>query len=179
MKYSIKQQFIDFIEAAVISSLVILLVYAFAGQPLRVQGSSMVPNFTDGEQLIAEKITIKTEELKRGDIVIVKHPARLDRLVIKRVVGLPNEVFLIKEGLVYINGASLNENYLPTDVKTLGGEAIKESVEYQIPKGDYILMGDNRENSTDSRNWGALKKDLIVGKAFVIYYPLSKARLIS
>jgi len=178
MKSNFAKTIAEIVEVGIIGLVVIFFVYLFAGQPLRVTGDSMVPNFYDGEQIIAEKISIKTGEIERGDIVIFKHPTYLDRLVIKRVVGLPNEKISLNGGRIYVDGRELIESYIPQNTSTKEGTVIMENSEYEVPQDGYILLGDNRENSTDSRNWGAIKRDLIVGKGFVIYYPLNKVRVI-
>ncbi|KKS21975.1 MAG: Signal peptidase I [candidate division WWE3 bacterium GW2011_GWA1_41_8] len=178
MKSNFAKTIAEIVEVGIIGLVVIFFVYLFAGQPLRVTGDSMVPNFYDGEQIIAEKISIKTGEIERGDIVIFKHPTYLDRLVIKRVVGLPNEKISLNGGRIYVDGRELIESYIPQNTSTKEGTVIMENSEYEVPQDGYILLGDNRENSTDSRNWGAIKRDLIVGKGFVIYYPLDKVRVI-
>jgi len=176
MKSNFAKTIAEIVEVGIIGLVVIFFVYLFAGQPLRVTGDSMVPNFYDGEQIIAEKISIKTGEIERGDIVIFKHPTYLDRLVIKRVVGLPNEKISLNGGRIYVDGRELIESYIPQNTSTKEGTVIMENSEYEVPQDGYILLGDNRENSTDSRNWGAIKRDLIVGKGF--YYPLNKVRVI-
>jgi signal peptidase I len=169
---------IDITEVLIIGLSIFLLTYVFAGQLLRVTGDSMTPNFLDGEQLIAEKISIKFEKLQRGEIVIFKHPTNSSRLVIKRVVALPNETINLREGKVYINGELLTENYLPESITTSPGKTLAEGIDFKVPYDSYILMGDNRISSTDSREWGPIKSNFIVGKAMLIYYPLNKIRLI-
>lgn len=170
---------LDLVEYAIIGGAVFLLSYIFVGQLLRVTGDSMIPNFHDGEQIIAEKVSIKFEDLKRGDIVIFKHPSDDEKLIIKRVIGLPNESAKIIEGKVYINDNLLDEPYLANDTNTLPGKVFKDNAEVLIPENSYMLLGDNRSNSTDSREWGFVKKDGIVAKGFVVYYPLSKVRIIN
>lgn len=137
----------------------------------------MYPNFHDGEQLIAEKLSTKLGSLGRGDIVIFKSPVE-DRLLIKRVIGLPDEEFLIQNGSVYINNELLDEKYLSDGVLTEGLKAGESKSEYNISPDSYFVMGDNREKSTDSRDWGPIKRESIVGKAILIYYPLGNMRLI-
>jgi signal peptidase I len=116
----------------------------------------MLPTFQDGEQIIAEKVSVRFEPLKRSDIAIFKHPANPDKLVIKRVVGLPGDSFELISGKVFIDGQNLSETYLTVNMITQGGKFIKENTEYKIPSDSYIFLGDNRLNSR-SRDWG-LKK---------------------
>ena len=169
---------VDFIEFSVIGLAILFFVYVFAGQPLRVTGDSMLPNYFDGEQIIAEKISVKTGNLQRGEIVIFKHPEQPNKLLIKRVIALPGEVITISNDQVYINGEPLEENYLTKGVRTQGGKKIQEGADYEVLPNSYVFMGDNRESSTDSRDWGAVNKETVVGKAFLVYYPLNNIKLI-
>jgi signal peptidase I len=169
---------IDFIEFSVIGLAILFFVYIFAGQPLRVTGDSMLPNYFDGEQIIAEKISVKTGNLDRGEIIIFKHPEQQNKLLIKRVIALPGEVVTISNDKVYVNQEPLEENYLTRGIRTLGGKRIQEDVDYEVPPNSYVFMGDNRESSTDSREWGAINKEMVVGKAFLVYYPFNNVKLI-
>lgn len=169
---------VDFFEIVFIASGVFIFVYFFVAQLLKITGDSMLPTFKDGEQIIAEKISIKFSPLKRGDIVIFKHPQNENRLLIKRVIGLPNEEIRISQGAVYINGNLLSETYVQPNNKTTEERDIKENTNYKIPQDGYVVLGDNREFSSDSREFGAVKESLIVGRAFAVYYPLSNFRLI-
>ena len=177
-KYSVKEVLTDLLEVFIISTVVFIIVYLYVGQLLEVTGESMDPTFVDKEQIIAEKISIKFKELERGEIVIFKHPEYNNKLIIKRIVGLPGEEVTITRGDVYINGQLLDESYLGNSVKTKPSSEISEGEKYIIPENEYVLLGDNRENSNDSRDWGTLSKDLITGRAFLVYYPLSDLRLV-
>lgn len=152
-------------------------MYFFVGQLLEVTGDSMYPTFHDKEQIIAEKVSIKVKELERGEILIFEHPNEKGRLLIKRLIGLPGETIKIKNGKVYINGKELNEPYL-SDTTTEGQSFIKDGLEYKIRENTYVMMGDNRLKSTDSREWGFVDKELIVGRGVVVYYPFNRIRLI-
>lgn len=170
--------FVDLLEFIFIGAAVFVLTFIFIAQPLEITGDSMQPNFHDKEQIIAEKLSIKIEDIKRGEVVIVNHPENEGVLLIKRVVGLPGEQISIHEGAVYINNNKLDESYLTDGVITYGKKALEENVEYEIPMEEYIVMGDNRENSTDSRYWGPVHKNDIVGRGFLVYYPLENIRLV-
>lgn len=170
---------LDFFEILFICTTVFVVVYVFVGQLLEVTGESMLPNFEDKEQIIAEKISVKFKELERGEVIIFRHPQQVDKLLIKRVIGLPGESFKLEGGYVYINGEKLSEDYVKEPAVTESGQVIKGGVEYQVEDDSYIFLGDNREKSTDSRDWGAVTKDLVVGRAVLVYYPLEKIRLIN
>ncbi len=170
---------IDLIEYTVIGLAVFIFTYIFAGQLLRVTGDSMVPNFHNGEQIIAEKISLRFEEPKRGEVVIFKHPMSPEKLMIKRVIALPGETIKISsDNKVYINNQPLNEPYLETNTLTMPGKVLKEDEEFKVPQNSYILMGDNRSNSSDSREWGPITRNDMVGKGFLVYYPVQRMRFI-
>ncbi len=168
---------LDFFEVVFIGAAVFAVVYVFIGQILDVTGSSMYPTFVNGEKIIAEKVSIKLEPPVRGEVVILKYPSNPNNLLIKRVVGLPGEVLKIQSGFVLINGSKLSESYLTRGVLTLGNTAIPDDTDYQIPSNSYVVMGDNREESSDSRTFGAISTSLITGKAFLVVYPLNKIRV--
>lgn len=158
--------------------LVFFVVYFFLGQLYEVMGDSMEPNFHDQEQLIAEKLSTRFGNLKRGDIVIFKSPKDESRLLIKRIVGLPEEKVMLKDGSVYINGEYLPEPYVPEDMLTKEMRIMESDFEYTIPADSYMVLGDNREKSTDSREWGFVKSENMIGRAILVYYPLKNIRFV-
>lgn len=174
---NIGHMILDFIELLLISTTVFIVVYLFVGQLMEVTGDSMYPTFKDKEQLVAEKVSIKYREIERGEILIFRHPSE-SKYLIKRVIGLPGETITLKNGKVYINGEIVTEEYLGKDVVTQGGKIIEENIEYQISYNAYVLMGDNRSKSTDSRDWGPVTKELILGRGILVYYPLQNLRII-
>jgi signal peptidase I len=175
-KKSILSMLLDFLELAFISTAVILLVFIFVGQLLQINGDSMYPTFKNNEQLVLEKLSIKFSSPKRGEIVIFRNPKTPDVLVIKRVIGLPGETFELSNGAVYINGDALDEPYLAKDIKTTTGRTFEEGQVYTIPQDSYVVLGDNRTMSTDSREWGFLNSSFIVGRVLFVYYPLKNFR---
>ena len=175
---TISKLLLDFIEILFISASIVILTFFFLAQPLIVTGDSMLPTFKDKEQIIVEKLSIKYEDLQRGEIVVVKHPDNPKIFVIKRVVGLPGESFTISNGKVYINGNELDETYLTADATTSGNSYIGDADIFELAKDSYVLLGDNRSNSSDSRLWGPVAKDSIVGRTFMVYYPLKGIRLV-
>ncbi len=175
---NISKTFLDLLEIVFISVSIIVLTFLFLAQPLVVTGDSMQPIFADKEQLIIEKISIKYKELGRGEIIVIKHPDDPKLLVIKRVIGLPNETFMILNGSIYIDGKLLNELYLSEDTQTNERFYILEGEPLTIPENAYILLGDNRSNSSDSRTWGPIDMESIVGRGLLVYYPLGNIRLV-
>lgn len=169
---------LDFFELTLVGVAIFIMVYLFAGQLLEVTGNSMYPNFLDKEQIVLEKLSIKLKNPQRGEVIVFRHPDEPEKLLIKRVIGLPNETIKIFEGSVYINGSKLEETYLEDGVVTKGKTIIKEDVEYVVKPNAYVVMGDNREQSNDSRDWGEIYLDEIVGRGMLVYYPTKNFRII-
>ncbi len=170
--------FMDIIEVFVISMSIFIVVYLFLMQPHQVKGNSMFPTYHDGEYLMTDKVTYKFREPKRGDIVVFKAPVNEDFDFIKRVIAVPGDKILIKDGEVYVNGEMLNEVYLPDEYDTRGGRFLREGVEADVPEGTYICIGDNRGHSSDSREWGPVPMENIVGRVFFRYWPFNRFGLV-
>jgi signal peptidase I len=138
----------------------------------------MMPNFPDGEYLLTEKVTYYLRNPERGDVVVFTPPVSNTDEYIKRVIGLPGETIMVQNGQVYINDRLLSEPYLKDTVVTQGGTFLADGQEYQIPQGEYFVMGDNRPNSSDSRYWGPITKPVISGRAWIVYWPVSNAGVV-
>lgn len=169
-----KQLLLDLFD--ILKSVVIVLVAAFIirfflVQPFVVEGVSMKPNFVDKEYLIVNKLSYQLHEPKRGDVTIFVAPNQPQYDYIKRIIGLPGETVKINDGTVFINGQKIKEQYLADGEKTLVGQDSKFTLERQLGTSEYFVMGDNRDHSSDSREWGVLPKDNIIGKAWVSVYP--------
>jgi signal peptidase I len=172
---------LDFLEIFMISSFVFALVYIFIGQLMEVSGNSMYPTYLDKEKIIAEKVSLKFKEIYRGEVIIFQHPDIKEKhLLIKRVIALPGEIFKISGGSVYIDGKKLDEPYLESNILTneIVNGIIKEGVDYPLDDGSYILLGDNRSQSTDSRYFGSVSKEDIIGRALLVYFPINRIRLV-
>lgn len=174
---------LDFIQSIVLALAVFVLLYLFVAQPNEVKGSSMLPNFVDKEFLLTEKISYYLGEPQRGDVVIFKAPssepcAADECEYIKRIIGVPGDRVMVREGQVYLNGQLLDQTFLPNGVVTVEGEYSKEGEEEIVPSGEYLCFGDNRQHSRDGREFGPIKKELIVGKAFFKYWPISSVGLV-
>jgi signal peptidase I len=133
--------------------------------------------------LLTDKVSYRFRQPQRGDVVIFKalssEPcADIECEYIKRVVGLPNERVKIQEGLVYINGQKLKEDYLLPGIKTSPGSFLEEGVERKVPEGEYLTLGDNRSHSRDSREFGPVPKERIIGKAWLRYWPYKTVGII-
>lgn len=175
--------FLDIIETVVVALSIFLIVYLFVMQPHQVNGLSMYPNFDHGEYLLTDKVSYRVGDPKRGDVVVFKAPEASHCPegtgcdFIKRVIGLPGDTVEIREQKVYVNGQILDESYLPADFVTHPG-AYTMNGPVVIPPGQYMVFGDNRNNSSDSRAWGPVTKEKIVGRVFFAYWPVSKIGLL-
>ncbi|MEA2020726.1 MAG: signal peptidase I [Patescibacteria group bacterium] len=167
---------LDTIEVLVMALALFAVAYLFLFQPHQINGNSMFPNFRDKEMLITEKVSFYLRKPQRGEIIVFKYPKAHEYDYIKRVVGLPGETIQIKNRKVFIyndehpQGVALEEPYL-YNPETEGGTFLKEGEKFQIPEGEYFLMGDNRARSSDSRDWGTVQEGEIVGKAWFRYWP--------
>lgn len=168
----------EMIEAFVVSASVFVVIYLFLMQPHQVKGNSMFPTFKNGEYLLTDKVTFRRHEPKRGDVVVFKSPLDENFDFIKRVLALPGETMMVKDGFVYVNGERLDEFYLSADIRTSAGQFIKEGVGFVIPNNSFMAIGDNRNHSSDSRDWGPVPYENIVGRAFFRYWPSDSMGLI-
>lgn len=164
----------DIIEVFVVSMSIFIVVYLFLMQPHQVKGNSMFPTFHDGEYLMTDKITFRRRTPQRGDVVVFKAPVNEDFDFIKRVIGEPGDRVKVQGGKVYVNGELLKEEYLPPEYVTNSGRFMREGVEITAPEGGWIVMGDNRSHSSDSREWGPVPLENFVGKGFFRYWPVAK-----
>jgi signal peptidase I len=174
-------KFLDVIEFFVSSAAIAILLYLFVMQPHQVNGSSMDPNFHDGELLLTDKLTYRFQPPERGDVVIFSAPpqaycpAGLNCDFIKRVIALPGERVMGENGEVFINGRVLKEPYERSIPKTTAGltgsSFLPEGIERVVPEGSFVVFGDNRGASSDSREWGPVEMRRIIGKVRVRYWP--------
>lgn len=163
------------------ASVVFVLAFAlryFVVRPFIVDGESMMPNYVNNEYILAEKISYLVGEPGRGDVVVFQYPGNPSVNYIKRIIGLPGETVVIKDDQVFVknsthpNGIVLPENYLPSDFKTY---AANNSVfEKTLSGTEYFVMGDNRQHSSDSREWGALPQTNIIGRAWLTIVPFNR-----
>ncbi len=182
--FSLGNFLLEFIQSIVLALSLFVVLYLFVAQPNEVKGSSMFPNFKDGEYLLTEKLSYQFGSIKRGDVVIFKAPASepcsADECeYIKRVIGLPGDKVMVKDGGVYLNGEKLDQSaFLASTVVTEEEEYMQEGVELTVPDGQYLCFGDNRPNSRDGRAFGPIEKSSIIGKAFLVYWPVTQIGLV-
>lgn len=170
--------FFDIIETIVLALAIFVVIYLFLFQPHQVKGASMEPNFHDKEYLLTDKISYRLRSPKRGEVVIFKAPKNPELDYIKRIIGLPGERIKIENGSVFINGQLLKEEYLPKNEVISGGLFLPKGKEIKIPKDSYFVLGDNRSHSSDSREWGPIKRENIIGRAFFRYWPPNRSGIL-
>lgn len=175
-KDSLKDTIIDWIKTILTALLIALVLKLFIVDATRVSGKSMLNTLHHDDMLLVNKIGKHFTSYKRGQIVILDAPDYPNRLYVKRVVGIPGDTISLKDDKVYLNGEELQEPYTSVDY-TLPGF---DGVEWQLSENEYFVMGDNRLDgaSNDSRNFGPITKDEIVGHAFFRIYPFSDFGLI-
>ncbi len=170
---------IDIVETLLLAAAVFLVIYVFLFRPFQVNGESMYPNFTNNEYILTNIISLNFEKPKKGEVIVFKAPPDPEKDFIKRVIAAPNDKIYIKDGSVFLNGEKLDESkYLKSDVKTYGGSFLKEGQEVEVPLESYLVMGDNRAYSSDSREWGFVPKKSIIGKSFFVYWPPEKMGIV-
>jgi signal peptidase I len=171
-KQAIIEFFWEMIRVAVISLAIILPVRYFLIQPFYVKGASMEPNFYDHEYLIIDEISYRFNEPQRGDIIVFKYPKDNKQYFIKRIIGLPGEHVKIDNDGVYINDIKLKESYLDANVETL--LPLRGYGDVVLAEDEYFLLGDNRGQSLDSRVFGPIKSNLIVGRTWIRGWPFNR-----
>ncbi len=160
----------DLLKFAVIALAIVIPIRLWVAQPFVVSGESMYPTFDNGQYLIIDEISYIVGNIKRGDVVVFRYPGDHKRFFIKRIIGLPNEKISIKNNEVTITnkdnpeGFKLNEPYI--NEKTFDGG------DYTTKNDEYFTMGDNRNRSSDSRFWGILPSNLLIGRAYLRLLPI-------
>lgn len=161
---AIKAWLRDILGTLLPALVIVLVINVFVAQATRVEGQSMEPNLHNNQRLIIEKVTYRLRAPQRGDIVVLKLPERPGPPLIKRVVGLAGEVVEIHDGRVYINGEALEEPYL-------NQLTYSHHPREMVPEGSVFVLGDNRGFSSDSRSFGMVSLEHIVGRAWFCYWP--------
>lgn len=175
--------FIDTFQTLLLAASVFLVIYIFIARPFQVTGQSMFPTYKNGEYVLTNLISLKIGNPRHGDVIVFHAPPEAEvgneKDFIKRIIGDAGDRIMIRDGFVYVNGQQLNESaYLGSDVRTYGGAFLSENREIVVPNGEYFVMGDNRPFSSDSRQWGFLQRDAIIGISLFVYWPPQSARAI-
>ena len=166
------QSFWELVRFAFIALIIVIPIRVFIAEPFVVSGSSMVPTFENKNYLIVDKISYKLNDPKRDDVVVFRYPGDTTKFFIKRIIGLPNETVDIKGNDVFITNEKYKEGFKLDQpfVKNLANN----DTHFELKNDEYFVLGDNRSASSDSRYWGAVKRNLLSGKAFLRLLPISK-----
>ncbi len=149
-----------------ISAVASVVIITFFYQPVRVEGTSMLPRLEDRDRIFINKFVYHFTSIQRGDVVVFRYPRDPEKSYIKRVIAVPEDRFRIDRGRVYVNGKLLREPYVPPEYRDNRSVA-----EMTLPPGDYYVMGDHRSISSDSRDFGPVGRSFIYGKAVFVYWP--------
>jgi signal peptidase I len=170
-KGPVKRFLIDISETLILSVALFLIINAVSAR-IRIESISMQPTLYEGDFVIVNRLAYKLGEPGRGDIIVFHFPPDPQREpYIKRVVGLPGETVRIKNGHVFVNDIALREPYIKASPMYSGS--------WQVPDGHLFVLGDNRNNSSDSHSWGMVPLENVIGKAEVIYLPISHWRVLN
>lgn len=173
---------LDFVETLILATVFLVIFWAFLGQPHQVRGNSMTPTLHDNEYLLTEKISYMLGQPQRGDVIIFRFPQAPRFDYIKRIIGLPGEKLKIQNNKITIQntefpaGFVMDEPYLANGTQTIvppSGAFMSEGQMISLGKNEYFVLGDNRQNSSDSRFWGLVPRNEIIGKTFFRFFPLT------
>jgi signal peptidase I len=144
-------------------------IVIFVIQPVKVEGTSMLPRLVDQERIFVNRFLYRFTDIQRGDIVVFWYPRDRSKSFIKRVLAVPGDEVEIRYGSVYVNGTKVDEPYLPAEFRD--HDSLNS---LRVPENQFFVLGDHRNSSNDSRNWGFVPRDLIYGKAVFRYWPVSR-----
>jgi len=164
---------LEIVKIVVIAAAIVIPIRYFLFQPFFVEGQSMDPNFASGDYLIIDEISYRFSQPERGDVIVFKYPLNDSRRLIKRIIGLPGETIVIADCRVIINNNVLDESAYLNDICTSGNMTVI------LGDNEYFVLGDNREFSFDSRSFGILQKDLIIGRVFIRAWPINSVEKFS
>jgi len=178
---------LEYAGIAVVAVLVALAVQAWLIKPYRIPSESMLDTLRPGDRVLVNRFVYHLREPERGDVVVFRYPKDPAVVFIKRIIGTPGDVVSVRDGSVYVNGHAVREPYVhrtagladPTIAQaSIAGSTLHDpwslSEPYTVPAGRYFVMGDNRTDSDDSRDWGTVPRTAIVGEGLAIYWPLSR-----
>lgn len=167
---NVKKEILSWVKMFVGAFIVAYILSNFVIVNARVPSGSMISTINVGDKVIGFRLSYLFSDPKRGDIIIFNAPDKEKTIYIKRIIGLPGDTIKIENNKLYINGELYEEDYIKNGWNNMTG-----TFTYEVPKGEYFVMGDNRDHSNDSRAWGSVKKDEIIAKALFRYYPSVKS----
>lgn len=157
----------------IVSAAASILIITFLYQPVRVEGTSMLPRLENSDRLFINKFAYHFSAIGRGDVVVFRYPRDPEKSYIKRVIAVPGDRLEIVRGQVWLNGKPLEESYVPEEYRDT-----RSLAEIVVPENTYFMMGDHRSISSDSREFGPVERTLIYGKASFVYWPARDAGLV-
>lgn len=159
----------EIIEVVLVAGVTVFIIRTYVVQPFLVSGQSMEPNFQGGNYLLIDEVSYRFEKPERGDVIVFRYPGDEKTFYIKRIIGIPeDQIIIVNNGQVTVNDKVLNENYLTDEARTVG------NVNRKLGPNEFFVMGDNREYSFDSRQWGILPQKNIIGVVRLRLFPLNK-----
>jgi signal peptidase I len=180
---------LEYAAIVVVAVLVALAVQAWLLKPYRIPSGSMLDTLRPGDRVLVNRVVYHLREPERGDVIVFRYPEDPEVVFIKRVVGVPGDLLEVRDGRLRVNGDEVPEPYVhrtlgridPTVAQaTIAGSTMHDpwslAEPYRIPEGNYFVMGDNRTDSDDSRDWGTVPRTAIVGEGLATYWPLSRLR---
>ncbi|MDP1570307.1 MAG: signal peptidase I [Vicinamibacterales bacterium] len=167
-----RDEFVAWMRTLASALIYAVLIITFVFQVARVEGQSMAPTLADQDRLIVNKLIYRFAEPRRGDIVMLYYPLNPDKSFVKRVIAEENDQVRIVDGRVYVNDVPLRDDYVPVEFRSHDDWGPQV-----IPEGYYFVMGDHRNNSSDSRHWGMVPKKYIIGKVQLRWWPVPEARV--
>lgn len=177
--HPIGRLFWNFIQKIGLILILAIFIRYFLIQPFIVDGASMEPSFHNQEYILVDKLTYRLTSPRRGDVIVFHPPSQQTDSFIKRIIGLPGETIEIQNSRIIVNGQPLNEPYLSYSDQLTELEDGLTTLERTLGSDQYFVMGDNRGHSKDSREIGAIPKENIIGRAWLILYPLDNLALIT
>ncbi len=162
----------SFLKVVFISFLIVLPIRAFVVQPFIVRGPSMDPTYHENEYLIVNEIGYTFSEPRQFEVIVFRFPKKPSQFFIKRIIGIPGQEVIIRQGKVFVDGKEIAESYLPEGTLTAQDTIMK------LDEEEYFVLGDNRAQSSDSRLWGVLPRNHIVGKVWIRVFPFDRAGIL-
>ena len=170
--------FKEVLKASLIALIIVIPIRFYVAQPFIVSGASMSPAFESGHYLVVDQLSYRFEEPERGDVIVFKYPRDTSKFFIKRIIGLPGETLKFTAGALTIANSTYPNGFVFEEPYVAEGGQVSGSFSVSLGDDEYFVMGDNRSQSSDSRLWGPLQRNLIVGQAFFRIFPIRKASVL-
>jgi signal peptidase I len=186
-----RNAFVDYGIIAVVAIALALVIQGFVVKPYRIPSPSMNDTLLPGDRVLVNRLMYHFRDPQRSDIVVFNWPVNRKYVFIKRIIGVPGDTLSLKDGHVYVNGRPVSEPYVrevngvavptepaPATAGTTMSQPWSLQQPYKVPAGEYFVMGDNRTESDDSRDWGPVPAGDLIGESFMIYWPPTRIRII-